>query len=318
MLFVIEGTDGTGKTTLADALVKALAQTRHRKIVQRHFGPPQEHPLGEYERWLDFYRPGSGTHVVLDRFHWGEMVYSELYRDGSQLGEAGYWHIEQYLRSRGALMIHATGDPDIIASRQLEKREDFLRPEHADFVQARFHNLAATSLQRVMQYDSTDTSIEDAVEEALAEAALREIVTAPLKDFPSYIGGDLPSLLLVGDTPNDEGIDAVARHEAAFVPYPATSGRYLLDSLLSIADENALQWLGITNAYHHDVVPIALRTLWNRLNNPEIVGLGRRAQHHLNVLGLPHRDAPHPQWQRRFKHHEKREYAELVLEGRDG
>lgn len=309
MLFVIEGTDGAGKTTLANEIEWRLEDTRHRRIIRRHFGPPEQHPLAEYERWLDFYGPNGGEHVIIDRFHWGEMVYADYYRDGSQLGQAGYWHIEQYLRSRGALMIYACGDEPELARRQAEKNEDFLQPEHASDVLKIFDALATNSLQDVAIYDSTRSKPGEAAERAIDVARRFEHSVAGIAAFPSYVGGTRPQLLLVGDQPNDTPL----LHDAAFPPYPSTSGRYLLEALLERLSPDQYGDIGICNAYHLDAVPINLKKLWTELDRPPVVALGRRAEHHLTVLAVPHREAPHPQWQRRFSHAQKREYAELIL-----
>jgi thymidylate kinase len=310
MLIVIEGTDGSGKTTLADELERRLLGTRHAKLVRRHFGPPEQHPLWEYERWLDFYRPGHGTHVILDRFHWGEMIYSELYRGGSRLGEAGWWHIEQYLRSRGALMVHATGDPVKIADRQVALGEDFLQVKDATNVWESFRAIAKASILPVETYDSTMQHVEDMAEIAISFAAYLENEVSPLESFPSYIGPLDPELLIVGDQPNDNPGESF-QHEAAFPPYPSTSGRFLVEALLS--SRSGLGEIGMCNAYHHGAVPIALDRLWTKLGEPPVVALGRRAEHHLNICRVPHREVPHPQWQRRFSHAQKREYGQLIL-----
>ena len=52
-LIILEGPDGSGKTTAAEKLATELG---HNTAVVLHKGPPKRLPLHEYED-LDFYEP---------------------------------------------------------------------------------------------------------------------------------------------------------------------------------------------------------------------------------------------------------------------
>lgn len=313
MLIVIEGSDGTGKTTLSDALCEALSETRHIELTQHHFSQPVRHPLAEYELFLDAYRPGAGQHYIIDRLHWGEIVYGELYRNGGQLTSAGFWHVEQYLRSRGAIMVHATGDPDTVIARQADKGEDFLQAVDADQAWTRFEELAGNSLQDVYRYDSTTTTVETATRDLLtlgdrAEALAYDTVG----EFPSYVGPVIskPSLLLVGEIPNFVEVEQ-ENHAAAFVPYNSCSGKYLIDALLtrSVGAGD----VGLVNAYDRGYHGLDIARLWKNLEEPAVVALGRKAAHHLGVMGVPHRESQHPQYRRRFLNDQMHEYGRELM-----
>lgn len=70
MIIIIEGTDGVGKTTIAKAMAEKLGYE------YRHTGPPTQ------ETWQDEYLYPLVTmrHVVLDRWHVGEMVWPAIFR----------------------------------------------------------------------------------------------------------------------------------------------------------------------------------------------------------------------------------------------
>lgn len=316
MLFVVEGTDGTGKSTLAGALAREVRRVRPSENITRfHFGPPQIHPLTEYERVLDAYSPGQGRTVICDRLHWGEMVFSEIYRGGSKLGPAGFFHVEQGLRTKGATMIHATGDPDVLRSRLDDT--DYLKAPHALEAWERFNAVAKMSYQHVRTWDTTGvpgtttgtSTITDLVEHA---AKLEAITSVYGKVAPSYVGPLRPWLLLVGDRPNEFAKNRPRGHRSAFVPYPESSGHYLLDAAI-LPLPRGRQEIGLVNSYDNVLgESIDLQVLWGMLGYPEVCALGSTANDRLTSQNVPHRSTYHPQYWRRFHHHETYSYRELV------
>jgi thymidylate kinase len=318
VLIVIEGTDGTGKSTLANELGRRVLETRPNERVEViHFGPPKLHPLTEYEHVVDVYRPGQGRTIICDRLHWGEMVYSEIYRNGSQLGPWGFWHVEQALAARGALIIWADGDEARIRERQSQLGEDFLQPEHALEVQAAFERVALEeSTLGSVRFDST-VPVEEQWEsdELLSLAGALEVLTPddPAR-WPSYVGCRAPTLLLVGEAPNYSAANRPRGHVAAFVPYPESSGRYLLEQVVLPLPLEEQRLVGLVNAYNEPSGEVTqLRELWHVLGRPDVVALGNKARDQLEAQSVPHRHAPHPQYWRRFHHREGAAYRELVL-----
>src|ERR687897_2440373 len=79
LLVILEGPDGAGKSTLSRELAASLrAAYPADSISEFHKGPPHHHPLVEYEQPLFHYRPGTGRHIICDRWHVGEAVYPEV------------------------------------------------------------------------------------------------------------------------------------------------------------------------------------------------------------------------------------------------
>jgi len=79
---VLEGCDGTGKTTLADALTALYG------VERLHVGPPQpdRSPLAEHLDYLERY-----PRALFERFHLGGFVYGAIFRP-HQRKEMGDWH----------------------------------------------------------------------------------------------------------------------------------------------------------------------------------------------------------------------------------
>lgn len=83
-IIIIEGTDGTGKTTYAKSLAEAHGG------VYRHAGAPTAETW--WEEYLDplslhLTGPEAGQLLVLDRWHLGEMVWPSLFGRPSLFGQ---------------------------------------------------------------------------------------------------------------------------------------------------------------------------------------------------------------------------------------
>ena len=118
MLIVIEGADGTGKSTLANAIAHAAGPV---EVI--HAGPPARHPLIEYTSPLAGYRPAEGHTVVCDRWHLGELVYGHLYRGGSGLTADQFRGVEDFLLELGAVLVYCTGSSHYLAKQLRERGE---------------------------------------------------------------------------------------------------------------------------------------------------------------------------------------------------
>lgn len=297
MLVIVEGTDGTGKTTLIEEL-RTWLEDQGERVQTLHRGPPQQHPLLEYEDALHAYEPGGGAHVFCDRWHLGELVYAPLYRDGSLLGGphgAGRRHVELFLQSRGALLVHLTAKEDEVHRRLDVRGEDYLKREHVGHTLRAFDQAAASALTWRVDVHSpyhpaTPPSLLTAAHEAEQQAR-------PLAPFWGYVGHPRPDVLLVGDRANAPG------RQLPFLPLNGACSGWLLGALHP--------WtlrVGLVNAHEEDV-----GSLWGALGQPPVVALGRAAQRVLGRELVPHGAVPHPQYARRFKHRRQTEYAAAIL-----
>lgn len=323
MLIIIEGPDLAGKSTLAASLALELAE-RHPgdRVRVLHRGPPTRHPLDEYERPLWDYRPGTGEHIICDRWHVGEMVYPELLDRPTSMDVAVWRHIDLFLQSRGALVVTVRVDSgeawSRLAARTLRREPvsplDQLLVQSHDYVVRRFGELLRHPVSGVphVTYDGGRWGDETAV---IRAATAAESGAVPLNSYVTYVGPPDPTVLLLGDVRGVDGRLAFGPGPA-FVPYPATSGHYLLSHLPTLAfgdgeQEDGDTWsVGLANACDSDHIPGLVKTLCE----PRVVALGRKAARRLHLLGLAD-DAgavPHPQFVRRFHHHDGHRYAAAI------
>jgi hypothetical protein len=296
MLVVVEGADGAGKTTLIGRLQDVLGEAE-----VRHKGPPERDPVEEYAVDIQDYRPGSGRHVLCDRWHWGELVYGPVLRGKTRFTRETFAHVEKVLLARGAVVVHATGDPGILGARLETRGDDLVRREQLPALIDGFHRVHGRSELPCVQVRVDDNS-NRAINRILDAADASEQRAAPLRRYGTYVGPPWPQYLLLGEKRHGA---PPYRHEAAFTPAPATSGRYLHRAL----DDQILRRSGFANAREEHV-----RDLWETLGRPRICALGRSARDTCQFQGVPFGAVPHPQFVRRFHYGALREYGNLIRE----
>lgn len=305
MLLIAEGPDLVGKTTLVENLTRKLEELGW-KTEQRHCGPLKQDALTEYEVPLEHYQPGGELTILYDRHAWGEPVYGPLLRGKSRLDMAQLLHVELFLRARGALLVLLTQSLEELHRRYSRRHDDLITHNQLAQLVASYGWVRAQSvLDPPVLTDPSDSDVIQLIWVAgqLAEAA------APLSAYPSYIGGPRPEVLLLGDQPGKAAPGASTEHRACFVPHRSTSGYHLMRSL---RETSLPPRVGIVNTLDVDFLE-----LWHLLGQPSVVTLGEYASHRAASVGLRHARCDHPQWVRRFKHHEIYDYGKLLESAAD-
>lgn len=291
MFVVIEGLDRTGKTTLAKQLQESV-----RFLDYVHFNKPERHPLEEYVKPLDV---GALPHAVFDRYHWGEAVWPHVFHRPTDYDEEMLYYTELALESRGAVMVLTRREPEEIIRACREDGEDLQGAQQVRIADGLFGIAATHSILPVMEYHWRDDHWP-----IIGEAQARHWIASMLiEDTPRWVGFMQPNVLLVGDEvgPGSQG------WTLPFVPYPNTSGHFLMRELIieSPRDRFAGGFEGcvkpaIVNSKTPDGYLEHVENLWIDLGAPPIVALGGNASKRLRTIGLKHEKLPHPQWWRRF------------------
>lgn len=289
MLIILEGADGTGKSTVAQELANVLGA----KVLHR--GPPGQDVITEYARDIQWYRPGQGTHVVCDRWHLGELIYGPLLRGSSAFTRESLAHVEKVLQTRGALLVVLDGDAAEIRGRLRRRGDDLVREDQIDGILAAYRDVKT----RLPRYNARGQSPAAVAEHAARFAAHLDAGTELLGAFSTYVGSMYPDYLLVGEQRNGPPYP----DQAALTPGPATSGRYLYEAL----PDAILDGCGFVNALEDDVA-----ALLPILRDPPVCALGVKAADRLREAGVRCSSAPHPQYVRRFYHRAKLEYGALI------
>lgn len=299
MLIIVDGPDCSRKSTLTRLLARYLHGRSDADALDIiHRGPPSTHPLDEYVTPLLDYRPNVGRHVICDRWHLGELVYPGVIGRPTHLDDAVFRYVELFLQSRGAVLVVITPDEDELRDCLTRRGDDPIELTRVSAIREGFLTAATrSSLPLIWLKDETvDADLISPIVEA-GDSHAHD--ATELLRFTTYVGPRWPRLLLVGDVRATGATPGDLR--PAFMPYGATSGHYLLTAL----DPQPLG-VGIMNACDVDEVDLAHVTL----GRPTTVALGRNAQ---RVAAWADRRAPHPQWARRFRYHERELYRSQLL-----
>lgn len=310
MFIVIEGTDASGKTSLVDAIVDKL--NPHEVL---HQGRPEEltrwWAINEYAVKIS-HRNIHARDTVSDRWHWGEITYAPLKRPDTDidgfglLGASGWRWVELLLASRGVAQFWLYQPLDVITARLAKRGDDFVNGSELETILNNYKRAAteALSLGGILQPADGKDELSKTADLVIKVAAARAERAKTLADYPEYIGDPRPDVLLVGDGRNDPDSPVLP-----FLPINGNSGDYLMSALPS----NLWRSVGIVNAgdlYGHSLV-----SLWDAIGRPRIVALGRMAEREIRSCGLyvnPYTVLPHPQYVRRFHHHDREEYGEAI------
>ncbi len=120
MIIIIEGIDGSGKTELAKQISK---QTKY-PIIHRSNPKTEEEKqlmMGEYLQAIK-----NNKNVIFDRCWYSELAYGPVMRDASIITYPQMYALERMLAKTGALIIHCTGQANVLWQRCQKRGEDYI------------------------------------------------------------------------------------------------------------------------------------------------------------------------------------------------
>lgn len=325
MIIVLEGTDLSGKTTLADNITAQL----YDRFVQRwRRGPlrPEQNPLNEYLVPLaDYpYKAVSDDNAdvwIMDRWHLGELVYGPMFRGGSRLSLAQAHYIELVLDQLAAVRVHVQVSTPTLSKRYTERGDAMVSLAQALTLKTHYTRAMLDFPHYINIYTDVDVPLNDAMIIARAYAEKRRMLSRDAHNISQrYLGSLTPNVLLLGDKQgshvNSAQIDV--RNDPLpwpFVPYNGTSGHWLFQTLLA-ANVNTYE-IGLTNA--NEYTSEALNDLWNVLGKPTVVTLGNNARKATKAAYIPiTAHLPHPQYARRFQYNKRQEYGQPIKDIQTG
>lgn len=144
MLVVLEGCDGTGKSTFAEFLAKLL----NADIVHCTAETPND-----YEFFDNIISAAITKNIIADRFCYGQFVYQE--KEDRRLSKADLRVLETRMLEADGKVILVTAPEDVIIARLASRGEVTHMP--VKDILSRFEKVMSKSILPVMHYDTLGT-----------------------------------------------------------------------------------------------------------------------------------------------------------------
>jgi thymidylate kinase len=316
-LIVIDGSDGTGKTTLAKYFVEK-------------YGAAWLHQSYRFSKKMFTYHTAVLLNainlaktklVIIDRLWMSEDVYGGVYRNGTAWPLEGRF-IDQVLLKHCAVQIIATMDPAVYTERfyklvSMGRAEQYttkprdVAQKYYDLYHGKFMQECRTyadlmtrlgglkSRRDCIEYDMTrDGSDLDlfcrkvvSILVSLSEGQYQPCLNAEYTCLTGH--ATMAKYILVGDVPNSKS----RRISWPFYDY-GNSSLYLESALQSLKIPG--QEIMLTNACTKQGI-IHIADIIEKYGTKKVIALGQNAGDRLHEAGIPHVEAPHPQYFRRFK-----------------
>lgn len=125
MIYIIDGPDGAGKSTLAQQIHLASPGS---EIL--HFGAPQtkEEANNYWQVYLNALNKATDHTLIFDRSWYSDMVYGPIMRGRQELTDPHRQCLEHAVRSLGGgLVIYCTGVQRKLWSRCLQRGETYIK-----------------------------------------------------------------------------------------------------------------------------------------------------------------------------------------------
>lgn len=120
MIIILEGPDGSGKTTLAEKLHK---QTGY-MLLHRTQPKTEEDKKRMMEEYVQVIK--AGKNCILDRSWYSEMVYGPVMRDEAIISYPQMYQLERLLAKHGAIIIYCTSTKETLWKRCKSRGEDYI------------------------------------------------------------------------------------------------------------------------------------------------------------------------------------------------
>ena len=291
-VIVIEGCEGSGKTTLAKELEQLGWGYVHFKYETHEYLPG--YWTEEIEKAAQKTQDGR---VVVDRLHISCETYGRLLRGNNGLPPFSSWVMNGWLYARGASVVYVPiRDYNYSNDRVMARFQDLVS---ADMIHTKFKDrLNKCPLpQYRLRVGDNDWRMAKQLDDT----------HPPLEVLDDGGMGNLrPLVWFVADRRNPRWKPHGIR--AATFDRPKQSSEYLYRALRV----SGLNWahMHISNAFDDNGKPRDLRKKYRYLKYPVTVILGKEAQKECMAQGLEHPTVlDHPQYVRRFKHSDILSYA---------
>lgn len=295
MLIIIEGCDGTGKTTLANKLIEDFKFSYNKENK-----PPYDGFKYYIDRATSF---KSGDNIILDRFHLGEIVYPSIKKDRTPLDLTKQHLIERALIPQNTLLILGKTSKDFIINTFNTRGETYVNEDEIDEIVRLFDIHYKESFLNKIIYDVEKFNYNE-IKYKIEELSKIENKVYKFEGSGAYLNNPI---MLVGDQYADDSF--VDKHDRMTFISNNNSSYYLHDAL-ELTKNPKDYYLTNSRKYENDDLNLqALQEEVEYLKPKKVIALGNKSSVLLKKAKIEHIKVEHPQYRRRFKFKQINEYA---------
>ena len=303
-MLMVEGPDGTGKTTLVEQLVKRGYRRHHHH--HRDFDPQ----LTAFAYYTKLLLAARDEKTVFDRLYPSEYVYGPVMRGSRRITLEQLRLLNRLFFSLGGHVIFCDTDSRaILRNWQTRQGQEYLDGQQKlrDVV----IGYRQLSTEEFTAYNQTVYDYQSEFGQwFINEIRGREVpyCSVGTKLPAGVIGSPLNKFLFVGERSSEE-IDL------AF--YSDRQSAHFLNECLWDAGYKEHE-LAFTNALTPGVTQRNIYAIWQVKPDQVVITLGKVAAQTAVDQAVPHLEAPHPQYIKRFHLKERSNYVELLNRFRGG
>jgi predicted ATPase len=280
-VIILEGPDGSGKTTLANHLVNCYGfKYEHEKQPKATW--TSRDLFSHYVQTL--YRAQRARQpVVLDRHYLGETIYGPVMRNRSLLTAGQVILIERLVRAGGTRVIVCLPPWGTVVANWQAKQCDYVtQPEKLRDIYERYlHEFTSSHDQLLESYDYT--------------RGHEIMLSSRLKLPPGVIGSPTADVLLVGERVNTN----LTSTDWAFFAETGSSGFLNQTIIRAGLTEDRIALVNAFPPHEHDSKNLVdIITHLPKLRH--IIALGKTTARACENQGIKHTTLPHPSYVKRF------------------
>ncbi|KKL55753.1 hypothetical protein LCGC14_2252300, partial [marine sediment metagenome] len=249
---IVEGCDGSGKTTL----IRALRDKFHWPVV--HVVQPGNPDILQMMKLI------GCAPVIFDRFHWSPVAYGAALREGPELTPFDLWALDGMLMNRGFVNVYCETDIDTMLFNNKKEEQLWEAVRENASVRKIIHEYREFEHTSQVACYSYDYQVES-TETLLVRMDLVKMMVG-FEGPPGVQGHPRPTTWFVGDERADKGTKGIT------IPFydVGISDKLVTGTLLHRAlIENDLTWkngVALSNSARED-----LQAVYSQLEEPKIV-----------------------------------------------
>lgn len=152
MNIILEGTDGTFKTTIANKLSQKLDFPIEK-------GSDFESATGTQEQLFNFFSSRiDGRSKILDRYIYSNLSYTQVYPEYTRINDEQKTILENKIRN-SSIIIYLTASVDTIVSRIEERGDEYVTTDKIEPIIKSYNKVISEAVENDMKVYTFDTSV---------------------------------------------------------------------------------------------------------------------------------------------------------------